>query len=57
MATPKQIIAYWRDSLIDAELSALHLTEGNHVRVFASALENGQLDTEINVNIYNYAEI
>lgn len=46
MDTSKQIIAYWRDSLIDAELSTLDLTEGNHVRVFASALENGQLDPQ-----------
>lgn len=46
MTTSKQLIAYWRDSLTDAELAALELTEGNHVQVFSDALAEGTLDTQ-----------
>ena len=44
MPTTQQIIAYWRDSLKDAELASLELTEGNHIRVSFDGLKKGQLD-------------
>ena len=52
MTTPKQLIAYWRDSLADAELAALELVEGNHVQVTPAALEQGQLDAQTTAALF-----
>ncbi len=53
MSSTKQIIAYWRDSLKDAELTSLKLTEGNHVRVSFDAIEQGQLSQQATAALFS----
>lgn len=46
MSPTKKIIAYWRDSLRDAELASLELTKGNHIRAPFSTLQKGRLSSK-----------
>lgn len=52
-----RLVSYWRDSLIDADLAAIDLSQDNHVRLPLGILTEGTLPIGIVKQIYTMADV